>query len=382
MHKYLSFLIRSAGLSFASFLQASVYGAYEGLVREDSPGAEGGSLRVLVVQLGQIGDFVLTVPLLAALKEGYGEHLRLFVLTDRINMSMARGNPDIDGLILYNSPKYTRGKPTVGLPLELMSEPPFDRVIWLRGDRRIFYWMASRRIPMASVTRFPNPLRWSWLPLLTGRPVKKSYPHFVECLDRLDKMAKPSSWAPRPVGPMRQKSTRRVYMHIGSGSELRRWPRANFTGVCSRLLEWDPSITVYLIGSKGDSAEAELIRNGFYVDGFSDRVVNHCGAQPLDELASTLSGGDLYIGFDSGPMHIAAASGIPIVALMGPQSPQLFRPWTRRPAKVIYKDFYCSPCWQFSCLHSDGGAGACVLAIKPDEVFDEAKAVLEDSSVS
>ena len=384
MQKYLSFLIRSAGLSFASYLQASVYGAYEGLVRSPVAAAhdDESPYNVLVVQLGQIGDFVLSLPLFAALKEAHGERLRLFVLADSINKTLAGKNPDIDGLILYNSPKYTRCAPSGQLPEELNAGAPFDQVLWLRGDRRVFLWMASRRIPMASVTRSANPLRWSWLPLITGRPVRKSFPHFVESLDRLDKAAHPSALIKRPASELGRRGGRRVYIHIGSGSELRRWPRANFSGVCARLLEWDPSLTVRLLGSKDDSPAAELIRNGFYVDGYGDRVSNHCGVYTLEKLFSTLSDGDLYIGFDSGPMHIAAASGIPIVALMGPQSPQLFRPWTDRPAKIIYKNYYCSPCWQFSCLHTDGGPGACVLAIKPQEVFDEAKAVLEDYSIS
>jgi len=383
VQKYLSFLIRSAGLSFASFLQASVYGAYEGLVRSPAGGARAaeGPYSVLVVQLGQIGDFVLTLPLLAALREAHGERLRLFVLTDRVNEPLAAKNPSIDGLILYNSPKYTRGEVSARLPREMRGMASFDRVLWLRGDRRVFLWMASRRIPMASVTRFSNPLRWSWLPLITGRRVEKSFPHFVESLERLDSAARPAGGAQGPTGVSRRTGGRRVFIHIGSGSELRRWPRANFSGVCARLLEWDPSITICLIGSKDDSGAAELIRKGFYMDGCTERVLNHCGAHTLGELSSALAGGDLYIGFDSGPMHIAASSGIPIVALMGPQSPQLFRPWTKSPARVIYKDYYCSPCWQFSCLHSDGGPGACVLAIKPQEVFDEAKAVLEGGSI-
>jgi len=385
LQKYLSFFIRSAGLSFASFLQACAYGAYEGLVRRAVGSAHDdaeGSYSVLVVQLGQIGDFVLTLPLFAALKEAHGERLRLCVLTDSINKTLACGNPDIDGLILYNSPKYTRSSPSGHLPEELRNGASFDQVLWLRGDRRVFLWMASRMIPMASVTRFSNPLRWSWLPLITGRPVKRAFPHFVESLDMLDKAARPSARVRRPAGALIRRGGRRVYIHIGSGSELRRWPRANFSGVCAHLLEWDPSLTVCLLGSKDDSGSAELIRNGFYMDGYSDRVANHCGVHTLDELSSALSDGDLYIGFDSGPMHIAAASGIPIVALMGPQSPQLFGPWTDRPARIIYKSYYCSPCWQFSCLHSDGGPGACVLAIKPQEVFDEAKSVLEDDSIS
>ncbi|MFQ5736845.1 MAG: glycosyltransferase family 9 protein [Thermodesulfobacteriota bacterium] len=384
MQRYLSFLIRSAGLSFASYLQASVYSIYERLVSGDAGrrnGRDAGGLRVLIVQLGQIGDFVLTVPLLAALKEAYGGGVSLVVLTDRINEPLASGNPDIDGLIFYNSPKYTRKGASKGLPAALAEGEGFDRVLWLRGDTKVFYWMASRRIPMSSVTGYPNPLRWSWLPLITGSPVTRSFPHFVECLDRLDRKARPSLVAKRPKGGTRVASSPVVYMHIGSGSELRRWPRENFTGVCARLLEWDPALTINLLGGPDDRERGELVRNGLYVQGLRGRVANQCGSLSLAKLAGALAHGDLYIGFDSGPMHIAASSGIPIVALMGPQSPQLFRPWSDQEVRVIYKHYYCSPCWQFSCLYTESGPGACVLAINPQEVFDEARELLEHRRV-
>lgn len=375
MHRYLAFLIRSTALSFASFLQASLYGLYEKLFDGSRAGSGNGTIRILVVQLGQIGDFVLTAPLFSAFKQEYGEKVSLNVMTDSINAGLARSNSDIDRLILYNSPKYTRGEASSRLPADLENEM-FDRVLWLRGDTKMFLWTVFRRMPMTSVIKYPNPLRWAWLPLITGSPVRKRFNHFVESLDGLDKAAKPSKAVKKRRSVEKSSGVTEVYMHIGSGSELRKWPKENFTSVCERLVEWDGSIVINLLGSKSDRDVAELIKQGL-----SERVNNLCGSLSLTDLFGAFARGDLYIGFDSGPMHIAASSGIPIVALMGPQSPQLFRPWSDQEVRVIYKYFYCSPCWQFSCLYAENGPGACVLAIKPDEVFDEAKAILENRRV-
>jgi len=80
-------------------------------------------------------------------------------------------------------------------------------------------------------------------------------------------------------------------------------------------------------------------------------------------------------------MHLAASSGIPVVALMGPQSPGLFGPRGAQEIRVIYKNYPCSPCWQFRCLHTDYGPGLCVLDISPQDVFEAAREVLLKTGV-
>ena len=118
------------------------------------------------------------------------------------------------------------------------------------------------------------------------------------------------------------------------------------------------------------------IFSSFKLLSYNERINNLCGKVHLSELKNIFATGELFIGCDSGPMHIASLVGIPIVALMGPQSPQLFGPWGKQQRKIIYKNYYCSPCWQFSCLHTKSGAGACIMDIQPKEVFDEAISIL------
>ena len=131
---------------------------------------------------------------------------------------------------------------------------------------------------------------------------------------------------------------------------------------------------IYLSGGHESlHANLELLKS---FDQFKDRIIFQ-EKLSLIEFVDIIKNSTAVICGDSGPMHIAALSGIPMVAMMGPQSPHLFRPWGKQAIKVIYKDFYCSPCWQFSCLHVKDGAGACVTAIKPEDVFDAAKAIFQ-----
>ena len=128
-----------------------------------------------------------------------------------------------------------------------------------------------------------------------------------------------------------------------------------------------------------ESESAEHIISSFEHLNYKDRIHNLCGKILLNELKQIFTNGGLFIGCDSGPMHIASMAGIPIVALMGPQTPQLFGPWGLQKKTIIYKNYYCSPCWQSSCLHTKSGAGACIMEIQPKEVFDEAILILNNN---
>ncbi|MDO8426931.1 MAG: glycosyltransferase family 9 protein [Deltaproteobacteria bacterium] len=401
--RYLVFFLRTSLLSAGSLLQSWLHILYESRYPVKRNMAEG-NLNILIIQLGQIGDFVLSAPLFAALKDTCGKKPSLTVMTDSVNRDLARTDPNIDRAVFYDSAKYSRMKKGVkkngngneagkrgglmspegigvedsagsGFPKKLLKAEGFDKVIWLRGDMKAFLWVVINRLPMESVMKFPNPLRTSWIALITGSPVKKNFRHFLECLDEMGNGALPSSLFRKNPRGEPACGQREVFIHIGSGNILRRWPEESFSRLCSLILGLDPDIRVSLIGSKEDREAARRIAQGAFIPA-PDRVRNMCGILKLTDLFDRFKGAHLYIGFDSGPMHIAASSGVPIVALMGPQSPQVFRPWADE-ARIIYKDFFCSPCWQFGCVHTGRGAGACVLAIKPEEVFKEAKSVLE-----
>ncbi len=382
MLRYVTFFAKTLFLSLSSTAQGYIHLLYEKLLppKEKAPSEP---INILIVQLGQLGDFVLSIPFFGALKAAYGNRLRLVIITDQINEDLVKKNSQVNEVIIYNSKKYSRvkQKEDTMFPLLSLKDKTFDKSIWLRGDSKIFYWLIVNRIPMVSIAKYPNPLRWSWLSLIIKRPIKIKFKHYVEYLDDLDKNIKPSLIAfnlnkifNAQLGRDSQKD---IFLHIGAGSDLRKWPEENFSRLLEKLLAYDTKIVINLLGSKLDWEVAERIRSKISLSKYLDRVKNICGEVSLPELSEILSNGKLYIGFDSGPMHIAALSGISIVAMMGPQSPQLFRPWGKQEIRVVYKNYFCSPCWQFSCLHVRSGPGACVLAIQPQEVFEEAKSILD-----
>ncbi|MBI2413381.1 MAG: glycosyltransferase family 9 protein [Deltaproteobacteria bacterium] len=382
MQRY-SFISRTMALSFGSYAQSLMLRAYERLLPVRSIGG-----HVLIVQLGQIGDFVLTMPLIEALKEKHGGSLRISVLIDSINSGLAGDCGGIDAVYEYDSKKYSRAHEKTVFPGTALTNSSFDCALWLRGDGSTFRWLAANRIPVRSVARFPNPMRSSWLSLMRNgldephgdKNTKARYPHFVDSIMEIggiersepEREARPSKMGSKAVD---EGTGERVFIHIGSGGELRRWPEERFAELSLSLLGFEGRLNIILIGAKPDYERADrIIRRIKHTGG---RVANGCGSFELADLKTVFQRGALYIGLDSGPMHIAASTGIPVVALMGPQSPDVFGPMGES-ARVVYKAYPCSPCWQFACVRNPGGgAGRCISDITAEEVFTEAKALLK-----
>ena len=119
---------------------------------------------------------------------------------------------------------------------------------------------------------------------------------------------------------------------------LRKWPLENFVELGKQLLE-NSKITVVLTGGPDEQdACAELAKK---IN--SERVINFAGKTSFKELITLYSISDLLITNDSGPVHFASTTEIPIVALFGPETPKIFGPMSPK-AKVISLELACSPC--------------------------------------
>jgi heptosyltransferase-2 len=156
-------------------------------------------------------------------------------------------------------------------------------------------------------------------------------------------------------------------IHPFSAVPQRGWPLENFAELARRLSR-EAGCRPIVVGGVGDSETFDKVRHRF-----GESTVDLVGKCTLRETIALLKRCVLFVGNDSGIMHLAAAAGTPLVALFGPQSPVKFGPWSRR-AKVIYKGMKCSPCRQkfFSeCEPSARMRPVCMEAISVEEVFQE-----------
>jgi heptosyltransferase-2 len=123
----------------------------------------------------------------------------------------------------------------------------------------------------------------------------------------------------------------------GGASPLKQWPVCNFIQL-GRWLETTFRARIVVLGAPGEEALGWDIERGL-----SPSAVNLVGKTTLRQAAAVLRCCDLYVGNDSGPMHIAAAMGVPVVALFGSSCPHRFGV-RGNGHRVLWASFPCSPC--------------------------------------
>ena len=152
---------------------------------------------------------------------------------------------------------------------------------------------------------------------------------------------------------------------------LRKWPLEKFIELGKQLLE-NFEFTVVLTGSpeeKGVCEDLALQIN-------PDRTVNFAGKTSFKELITLYSISDLLITNDSGPVHFASTTEIPILALFGPETPKIFGPMSPN-AKVISLELACSPCVSvFNQKKSSCDDNQCMKQISVQMVVKETQKIL------
>ena len=120
-----------------------------------------------------------------------------------------------------------------------------------------------------------------------------------------------------------------VVVHVSAGNPFRRWPAAHFVDLVGGLATADPRRRIVVTSgpSEGDAAATVIAGARARLDRDAAERVLSCGEFSLAELRALLDRAALYIGGDSGPLHIAATTRVPIVGLYGPTLPVRSAPW-------------------------------------------------------
>lgn len=172
-----------------------------------------------------------------------------------------------------------------------------------------------------------------------------------------------------------------VVVHASAGNEFRRWPAASFAWVARTLATDRIGRWIIVLGDRSDEpVVSEIVRAATTADGGGRlRVVPAIG-WPLDQVRALMARAALFVGGDSGPMHIAATTDVPIVAVFGPTLPANWTPWrpARLPVAIVEAGpLPCRPCDQRVC---EPGDFRCLTRIGPDPVVAAARRLLEMTS--
>jgi len=186
----------------------------------------------------------------------------------------------------------------------------------------------------------------------------------------LDNQKKKNSWL-KLIGYGIKESDRLVSVNVNA-SELcleRKWPAEDFITLVTLLATKYTDIKFIFIGSRIEKGYVDNIFN--QLSPKCRNVINLTGQSRLEDLIVLLGNSLLFIGNDSGPLHLAEALNTPTVSFFGPETPSLYGPRGREHI-VFYKGLYCSPCLNIYNVKTAmcGGNNKCMQAITVEEVVD------------
>ncbi len=146
---------------------------------------------------------------------------------------------------------------------------------------------------------------------------------------------------------------------------LRTWPRENYLELGRRLLDAHDDVAVIVTGNPAESEPSRRL-----AEEIGPRAHSLAGRTDMRQLLTLYDRAALLVSSDSGPIHFASLTDVPIVALFGPESPNLYGPPGRRTV-ALTADLACSPCLSvLNHRHSVCRDNRCMRAITVDQVLD------------
>jgi lipopolysaccharide heptosyltransferase II len=349
-------------------------------------------MRILIIRLRLIGDVVFTTPIIRALRRHYpAAHLTYVV--EPLAEPVVRGNPHLDEILIVPlrrgvdrlrddlafARRLRRGRFDVAI--DLHGGPRSAWLTWASGAAmRIGYttrgrsWMYTHVVPRPADLGPTHSVVKQWA-LLGPLGIGACQPGLdaVEMTPDADAAARlERRLADAGIGP----SHPLIALHVSAGNPFRRWPAASFAALIVALARRDPARRFMVTSGPSDVDAARAIASQArqQLGAGAASVVD--GQFDVGELRALAGRAAVYIGGDSGPLHIAATTATPVVALFGPTLPDRSMPW--RDPRVFAEavdagPLPCRPCRQREC---EPGDFRCLTSITPEQVAAAAERAL------
>ncbi len=307
--------------------------------------------RVLAVRLGAIGDVTQALAFASALKESRPE-VFLGWAVHPLAAPLVQGHPCVDRVHLWQRAEGLGG---------------FARLVReIRGERYELAVDLQRIQKSALLARLSGAPRvlgfdrartkersWVWTreripPREHARPMVLQYLEFASYLGAeaaVPRLVFPrddaaEGWAAALVEEL---GAAPVLVNLGATKPANRWLPERF-GQLARALQRELELPICLTGGPGDRATAERAKEECRDTPLRDLA----GQTTLRQLVALARRARLFIGCDTGPMHIAAAVGTPVIALFGPADPARTGPWGEG-HRIVRVPPWCAPCNRKTC---------------------------------
>lgn len=343
--------------------------------------------RVLAVRLDNLGDVLMTTPALRALRAALpGRHITL--LASPAGVTVAPFVPEIDTVVVAGAPWLPDGNATpeaVLATIDLLRRSQFDAVVIFTVYSQnplpaaLLCWLAGIPLSLAHCRENPYRLLSNWVPEpepheMVRHEVRRQLDLVgsigaVTDNERLSFRLPPGA---REAAAARLQAVgidpgrRWIVLHPGASAASRRYSPEQFAAVAELLVAW-PDCQLVFTGDRVESGLIETIRGGLHRS-----VASLAGVLDLGELAAVIAGAALLVANNTGPVHIAAALGTPVVDIYALTNPQ-HAPW-QVPHRVVYHDVPCRFCYRSVCpqVHHD-----CLRLLDPQRVASAARELLD-----
>ena len=348
-----------------------------------------GVRRLLCVRLDSLGDVLMSTPAMRALRQSLG--CRITLLTSAAGAAVAPFVPEIDDVITFAAPWMKATPSAASRDAEMiatLAAGGFDAAaiftVYSQNPLPAAYMCHLAGIPrrLAHCHENPYQLLTDWV--LDPEPVPRvrhevrrqlALVAAIGCGSADEHLALRVPRAARDAAGRRLAALgldrrRWVLVHPGATAASRRYPPVRFAaaarGVCDATV-----CAIVVTGAAADVPAIDAVMRD--LDGDAHAVIG----LPLSEFAALVEAAPLLISNNSGPVHIAAAVGTPVVDLYALTNPQ-HTPWAV-PHRVLFHDVPCKFCYKSVCPE---GHGNCLALVEPTEVVDAALSLLTDVAVS
>lgn len=323
-------------------------------------------LRFLIVKIGALGDLFFALPAVSYLRQHFPD-CTIDWLTSESFAPLLRGHPEIATVYTLNEKELFTGsifdKVNAVSTLRSRLNQKFDHIFLLhrsKGYLAAFYGKG----PISMVSRSEDDFTLGGVQFVSCPPlVRHESLNIKQVLEsgirRLDPKIERSLHWQAELGYLRKQNhapSQVIGLHIGGGKNvanefiLKKWPY--FGQLIPRLLE-KTTYEIKVVGSADEASEALQILETI-PHHLKSRVQNLVGKTDLVSLASEISTCSIFVGPDSGPLHIADMMDIASVGIYGPTSPISWGLLKASSSRLFVDPLICRPCYK-----DDGDFPAC-----------------------
>jgi ADP-heptose:LPS heptosyltransferase len=326
-----------------------------------------GVQRIVVIGLSNVGDGVLTVPVIQRLHARYPDAFLTLFVGERAQ-SIFLNDPRVHQIVCTD--EYSGPAGRLGLVQHLWAAKP-DVVIDLRNTVLPLLWKpwrAARYLtpPPASIAHMRDRHLWKLRRQDPSRgadddAAPSAGPIWIsdEEADRAERLLE--RWGVRD-------ERRLVIVCPGARSHIKRWAPERFAAVADQLVERGGAQVVFT----GEPAEAPVVEE--ILKSMRHAGYNATSATTVPQLAAVMRRAALVLTNDSASLHIACAAGAPVVAIFGPTDERKYGPTGPRD-RVVRRRLFCAPCEAAQCRFSH----ECMRYVSVEEVAEAALAVLGEA---